>query len=128
MKIILGILSILLSCGLFAQKEEISELNQIFDGVYEFSWAKSGLKIDFLKEGDVYREEYLKTSEINWEDVGYNEEREGIVLKCNVNYPKCIDRKIIKTKSRNPYSSTTLKTDPEQSNNVIEILKKIASP
>lgn len=113
---------------ILAQKQEVIELNAVFEGKYEFAQVKSGLEINFLKNGQTIRKEYFKSSEINWEGVYHNEVDNVLVIPCKDVYPNCIDRKIIKTKSRNQYSKTILKTSgSQQVITATEILKRFST-
>ena len=125
MKSFYTILLLVVCNVMLAQKQEITELNVVFDGKYEFAQAKNGMEINFLKNGETIRREFFKFSEINWEGVYHNEGDSVLVIACKDVYPNCIDRKIFKTKSRNQYSKTILKiSGSQQVNAALDILKR----
>ena len=108
MKTILTI--VLCACALFtsAQENELNELNSMFSGRYVFSLKKKALEIDFVKGGEVYREETMVVREVDWKALQYNEENTALQISCLSAYSSCIDRKIIKTKSRQSYPKSNL--------------------
>lgn len=111
-----------------AQRQEITDLNVLFAGKYEFSEVKKGMEINFLKDGEVIRKEFFKTTEINWEAIYVNEGDSAIVLSCKDFYSNCIDRRIFKTKSRNQYDKTILKINgSEQAATALELLKRFSA-
>ena len=56
----------------------------------------------------------------------YIKEDKSIELRCKTTYPNCIDRKIVKTKSRQPYSRTKLKTSgPDDAGEAMDLFKKL---
>ena len=128
MKTIYIVLFSLFCNVILAQKQEVIELNEAFEGKYEFTHVKKGLEIDFLKNGETFRKEFFRSFEIDWEGIYLNEEDNVIVIACKDVYPNCIDRKIFKTKNRNQYSKTLLKiTDSQQANTAIEIFKRFSA-
>ena len=128
MKIFLFALTIFIGIELCAQKQEIIELNDAFGGAYEFTWAKKGIEIDFFDKGKVVRHEFFRSSEIDWEKTSYSDEKGAVVIVCKDIYSHCIDRKILKTKSRRPYSNTRLKIGSSvEASTVIEVLKRFST-
>jgi len=125
MKTFSVILISILCTGLLAQTNDMAELTGFFDGKYEFNPVKKGMEVNFLKDNEIIRTEYFRATEINWEEIYFNENDRVIVITCKDFYPKCIDRKIIKTKSRNQYSKTTLKIDEARANEAIDLLKSL---
>ena len=110
-----------------AQTQELTELNTLFSGKYEFVQTKKGIEIKFVKNGELIRKEFFKTSEINWDEIYFNENDLVLVIACKDFYPNCIDRSIIKTKSRNQYSKTTLKVNgAEEATSAIKLLKSFS--
>lgn len=128
MKVILFVLSVVFCNVVMAQKKEISELNRLFAGEYNFVWVKKGIEINFLKLNETFRKEFFRSFEIEWEKTKFNEADQMIVISCKENYPDCIDRKIIRTKSRRQLSKTTFKTNgSDQANTAIELLKRLSA-
>ena len=128
MKTILSIIVISISINAMAQKQNILELNEVFEGKYEFSSAKNGIKIDLLKDGKIIRQEFFRMAEIDWEKLDFNESDNSIIITCLDYYSSRIDRKIIQTKSRRAYSKTSLKIESaEKADSAMEILKRFSS-
>jgi hypothetical protein len=124
MKTICFAITFIICTGVIAQTQELAELNTLFSGKYEFVQTKKGIEIKFLKNGELIRREFFKTSEINWDEIYFNENDGVLVFACKDFYPNCIDRSILKTKSRNQYSKTTLRVSgAEEATNAIELLK-----
>lgn len=128
MKILLFTLTIITCNVILAQKQDITELNKILTNEYEFEWTKKGIEINFLKNGETFRKEYFKSADIDWEKLYFNEEDNSIVVTCQANFSDCIDRKIIRTKSRRSVSKTAWKvSSPEKATRAIEILKHFSA-
>ena len=126
MKYIAFSLLVLFVTPLFAQQEEIEELNNIFSGRYEFGLKKKGLSIDFVKDGEVFRQEYMEISEIDWKGLSFVDDKSAVRISCQSVYPNCIDRKIIRTKSRQSYSRSDMKVSgSEEGQKTIELLGKL---
>ena len=127
MKTICFAITIILCTGIMAQTQALTELNALFSGKYEFVQTKKGIEIKFVKNGELIRKEFFKTSEINWDEIYFNENDLVLVIACKDFYPNCIDRSIIKTKSRNQYSKTTLKVNgAEEATSAIKLLKSFS--
>ena len=128
MKTILFILTAVICDVIMAQKQEIIALNSAFTDDYIFSWTRKGIEINFQKNDKTFRIEFFRISEIDWEKIYFNESDGVIVVSCREGYSNCIDRRIIKTKSRRQYSKTRLKTSgPEQTNTALELLKRFSA-
>ena len=110
-----------------AQKAEEAELNSLFSGSYSFSLNKKSLEVEFLKDGEAYLSDAFLYSVIDWEKVQYDEEDHSVVIPCLAEQRPCIDRKIYKTKTRQPFPKTEWKVgSKDEADKVIGILQILA--
>ena len=107
-------------------QNEIENLNTLFHGRLNFEENKKGITVEFLKNGEVFRSDVFKPEKIDGEKLRYEKEENGIILECLDYYPKCFDRKVEKTKSRQPYSRLLLHVrDLAEADSVITEMKSL---
>ncbi len=127
MRTILFMLILVICTGANAQKEQTQKLNELFQGTHHFDLQKKGLKVNFLKNGEVFRTDFFILTEIDWNNLVYNAEENNVSIRCLGTYPNCVDRKIVKTKSRQPVPRISLKVGGEdQAQKAIELFKQFS--
>ncbi len=128
MRTIQLIIILLICTSTYAQKDEVQKLNDLFQGKQVFALQKKGLKVDFIKGGEIFRTDFFRFSDINFEKISFNQDEMNVSIRCLETNPKCIDRKIVKTKSRQPVPRMTLKVnDEKQAQEAIEIFKNMVT-
>ncbi|MEQ8325154.1 MAG: hypothetical protein RIE58_06370 [Vicingaceae bacterium] len=120
-------LLLLSSMLLIAQKDEATALNEMFKGRYHFDANKKGLTLELLKEGDAIRTDAFSFMFIDWDKVYYDEVGNEIEITCLEKFAPCIDRRIMKTKSRQQYPKTEIKVkDEKEAQRAINKLRSMA--
>lgn len=112
-----------------AQKELIDELNGLLEPGIRFSEVKKGIQVEFISKGDVFRSEYFVSDDVDIESIRFESENQKIWLECHKSAGKCFDRKIFRTKSRQPYPMLYFEVkENEKAVRVVELLKELVEP